>query len=440
MTEELSRRHGVNEQTRTSSSGWQQAGGLTRVFRLISSGAIMPHCDVVIVGAGAIGSSIAYHLGKHGVNSIVVERESIGTRASGKAWAVIPYPQKYIAEARSRHVSDQNPAADGTPEGSRANSWHALVASSYDRMPGLAIEIAERGGVDIEYGESLHTLLLTEKGVDAKSQEEMLAPYRLAGAIETGWFDARQLREVFPSLHPKWVAGITSPQGQVEPYKYTLGLAQSAEHLGAIVKQGEAVGFATRGDRITGLKLASGELLEADHFVIAAGPWSRALASHLGVDVPMLTIMAECTRVTLPSSLPFQTLEAGDYWIIPKVNGEVILSAYEGSASRRDDFNESLTEELKLKTVSECLEILPALEEANLVEHRGDLLALTSMSTERPTLGRLPQWENGYLATHFGGTGIMMSPAAGELMAELIVTAQPPLRAAQMLARLAPPG
>ncbi len=398
----------------------------------------MPHCDVVIVGAGAIGSSIAYHLGRHGVNSVVVERESIGTRASGKAWAVIPYPQKSMARTISRHLSDQDAA--GTPEDSSANSWHGLAASSYDRMPGLALEIAERGGVDIEYGESLHTSLLTEAEVDGKGRDGLLAPYHQAGAIETGLLDARQLREIFPSLHPKWVAGITTPQGQVEPYKYTLGLAQSAEHLGARVKQGEAVGFTTQGDRITGLQLASGEHLEADHFVIAAGPWSRTLASYLDVDVPMLTFMAECVRVQLPSGLPFHTLEAGDYWIIPKVNGEVILSAYEGSASRRDDFNESLTEELKLKTVSECLEILPALEEAKLMEHRGDLLALTPTSLERPTLGRLPRWKNGYLATHFGGTGIMMSPAAGELMAELIVTGRPPLRAAQMLAALAPPG
>ena len=400
----------------------------------------MPNCDVVIVGAGAIGNSIAYHLGKHGVDSVVVERESIGTRASGKAWAVIPYPQKSMAQAISRYLSGQDAGTAGTPEGPSASSWHDLVASSYDRMPGLALEIAERGGVDIEYGESLHTSLLTEAEVDGKGRDGWLVPYHQAGAIETGWLDARQLREVFPSLHPKWVAGITSPQGQVEPYKYTLGLAQSAEHLGARVKQGEAVGFTTQGDRITGLQLASGEHLEADNFVIAAGPWSRVLASYLDVDVPMLTLMAECTRVQLPSNLPFQTLEAGDYWIIPKVNGEVILSAYEGSASRRDDFNESLTEELKLKTVSECLEILPALEEAKLVEHRGDLLALSPASLERPTLGRLPTWKNGYLATHFGGTGIMMSPAAGELLAELIVTGRPPLRAAQMLAALTPPG
>jgi glycine/D-amino acid oxidase-like deaminating enzyme len=205
------------------------------------------------------------------------------------------------------------------------------------------------------------------------------------------------------------------------------------------VKQGEAVGFATRGDRIIGLKLAAGDLLEADHFVIAAGPWSRSVASHLGVDVPMGLFMTECVRVEVPGGLPFQTLVAGDYWIIPKVNGEVILSPYVGSISPRDDFDDSLTEALRLRTVSDCAEILPALEEAKLVEHRGDLLAMrASPPFQKPTLGRLPQWANGYLATHFAGLGINMSPAAGELMAELVATGRRPLRAAQTLAHLAP--
>ncbi len=241
-----------------------------------------------------------------------------------------------------------------------------------------------------------------------------------------------------PRLGPKWVGGLTNPQGQVEPYKYTLGLAQAAEHLGASVKQGEAVGFATQGDRIIGLKLASGDLLSADHFVIAAGPWSRPVASHLGVDLPMSTFMAECIRVEMPGGLPLHTLVAGDYWIIPKVNGEVILGPYEGCVSLREDGDDSLTEELIERTLSRCVEILPALEEAKLVEHRGDLLAGTSVLSEKPTLGRLPQWENGYLATHFSGLGIMLSPAVGELMAEWIATGRPPQHAAQMLAQLAP--
>jgi len=399
----------------------------------------MPQSDVVIIGAGAIGCSIAYHLGKRGMRATVVERESIGTRASGKAWAVISYPPTLLAE-EEMHQAVEDPAVvdpGAMPEGQSIADWHYLFSSSYERMPDLALEIAERGGIDVEYGESPNTLLLTEADLDQAGREALLAPYIRAGGTETGWLDATQLREVFPSLSPEWRAGITNPEGQVEPYKYTLGLAQAAEQLGANMKQGEAVGFETQGDRVTGLLLASGEILSGDHFVIAAGPWSRPIASQLGVDIPMRMLMAECIRVEVPGGLPFQTLVAGDYWIIPKLNGEVILGPYVGSMSPRETYDNSLNEELKLKALTECAAILPALEEAKLLEHRGDLLTMPAEAPfEKPTLGRLPEWRNGYVATHFGGLGINMSPAAGELMAELIATGKPPLRAARTLDHL----
>ncbi len=399
----------------------------------------MPQSDVIIIGAGAIGCSIAYHLGKRGMRASVVERESVGTRASGKAWAVIGYPPTFLAEEEA-HRAVENPATLDF-EASRAEpsiaDWLYLLSSSYERMPDLALEIAERGGIDVEYGESLNTELFTEADLDQAGREARLAPYLRAGGVETGWLDATQLREVFPSLSPEWRAGITNPEGQVEPYKYTLGLAQAAEQLGASMKQGEAMGFEIQGDRITGVKLASGEILSGDSFVIAAGPWSRPIASHLGVDIPMRMVMAECIRVELPGGLPFQTLAAGDYWIIPKVNGEVILGPYLGSMSPRETYDDSLNEELILKTVTECAAILPELSDAKLLEHRGDLISMPADApSEKPILGRLPQCRNGYVATHFGPLGISMSPAAGELMAELIATGKPPLRAAKTLDHL----
>ncbi len=399
----------------------------------------MPQSDVIVIGAGAIGCSIAYHLGKRGMRAAVVERESVGTRASGKAWAVISYPPTFLAEEEA-HRAVENPATLDF-EASRAEpstaDWLYLLSSSYERMPDLALEIAERGGMDVEYGESLNTLLFTEADLDQAGREARLAPYLRAGGVETGWLDATQLREIFPSLSPEWQAGITNPEGQVEPYKYTLGLAQAAEQLGASMKQGEAVGFKTQGDRITGLELASGEILSGDSFVIAAGPWSPPIASYTGVDIPMRMVMAECIRVEVPGGLPFQTLVAGDYWIIPKVNGEVILGPYLGCISPRETYDDSLNKELILKTVTECAAILPELSDAKLLEHRGDLLSMPADApSEKPILGRLPQWRNGYVATHFGPLGINMSPAAGELMAEMIATGKPPLRAARTLDHL----
>ena len=52
--------------------------------------------DVVIIGAGAIGCSIAYHLARRGITSTIIEKEYIGARASGKAWAVVSYPHWFI--------------------------------------------------------------------------------------------------------------------------------------------------------------------------------------------------------------------------------------------------------------------------------------------------------------------------------------------------------
>jgi glycine/D-amino acid oxidase-like deaminating enzyme len=53
--------------------------------------------DVIVVGAGAIGCSIAYHLGRRGISSCIVDRESIATRASGKAWEVFTYAPTWVA-------------------------------------------------------------------------------------------------------------------------------------------------------------------------------------------------------------------------------------------------------------------------------------------------------------------------------------------------------
>jgi glycine/D-amino acid oxidase-like deaminating enzyme len=140
----------------------------------------MPHSDVVIILAGAIGCSIAYHLGKRGMRATVVERESIGMRTSGKAWAVSAYPPTYFAE-EEMHQAPRDPAAvdfGAMPEGQSVADWHDLFASSYERMPDVALEIAERGGIDVEYAESPNTLLLTEEDLAGGRTRGTAGPLR----------------------------------------------------------------------------------------------------------------------------------------------------------------------------------------------------------------------------------------------------------------------
>jgi glycine/D-amino acid oxidase-like deaminating enzyme len=402
--------------------------------------------DVIVIGAGAIGCSIAYHLGRRGISARVVDRESIATRASGKAWAVFTYAPTWVASERC--VTKPSETLEGAPvdvsktvPGMSVADWLLLHSTSYDRMPEFAIELAERGGIDIEYCETPSTDLVTENELEeAGGPQELLRPLRAVGGVEADWIDRDALRELFPSLNPVYAGGTSCPTGQVEPYRFTLAMAQAAEKLGAEFGQGDVVDFATRGDAITGVRLASGTLLQADAVVLATGPWIAALSARLGCPIGCRPVFSECLRAKMPVALPLHMLGADDFWILPKKNGEVILATYgvEDFVDRAD-FDASLSEETKLAALQGVAQILPALEDATIVEHRGDLLAMAPTPPyQKPVLGRLPEWRNGYVAARFGGDGVCMSPATGELMAELIETGRAPLRARRMFECLAP--
>jgi len=404
------------------------------------------HKDVIVIGAGVIGCSIAYHLGRRGISTCIVDRESIAVRASGKAWAVFTYGPIWLAYERcvtppAEGFANAPVATELTVPGESVADWLCLHSASYDRMPEFALELKERGGIDIEYCETPTTNLVTQRALDeAGGPEGLLRPYREAGGVECQWVDGAALRKEFPSLHADYVGGNTFPAGQVEPYKFTLAMAQAAEKLGAEFVRGDVTGFATEGDRVTGVKLASGSELHADAVVLAMGPWTGHASALLGCELACRTVFTECLRAIMPVDLPLHTLGADDFWIVPKKNGEVILATYGATDFvDRPDFDAIVSEEVKQKAVEGVTRILPALEDATIVEHRGDLLAMAPTPPyQKPVMGRIPQWRNAYIASRFGGDGVCMSPAAGELMAELIQAGKVPLRARHMFERLAP--
>jgi glycine/D-amino acid oxidase-like deaminating enzyme len=211
----------------------------------------------------------------------VVDRESIAARASGKAWAVFTYAPTWVAAERC--IETPSEAREGAPvdvsktvPGVSVADWLLLHSASYDRMPELAIELAERGGVDIEYCETPSTYLVNAKELgEAGGPQELLRPIRAAGGVEADWIDGDALRELFPSLNPVYAGGTSYPAGQVEPYRFCLGMAQAAEKLGAEFRQGEVVDFSTRGDAITGVRLGRGPCSRLTRWCSPPGPGSE---------------------------------------------------------------------------------------------------------------------------------------------------------------------
>jgi len=119
---------------------------------------------------------------------------------------------------------------------------------------------------------------------------------------------------------------------------------------------------------------------------------------------------------------PYALTSLAGQAIIPKVNGTVILG-HAGSLDIPPDLNSPLlTEEAKMRLVSDAIDLLPTLNETELVEHRGDFECWSPPPNHmQPVMGRLPEWDNAYIATRFGTAGMMMSLGAGRIMADLII-------------------
>jgi glycine/D-amino acid oxidase-like deaminating enzyme len=140
--------------------------------------------------------------------------------------------------------------------------------------------------------------------------------------------------------------------------------------------------------------------------------------------------------VGIDEPLPLHTLCHENSWIVPRRDGDVICASWHGrfEPQLQDGFDASLRDESPLEIMLEVTRILPGLERARLIEHRGDLLAYAPRAPyERPVLGRIPGWENAHVATRFGGLGMMLSPGVGELMATLVADGEIPRRSRRLM-------
>jgi glycine/D-amino acid oxidase-like deaminating enzyme len=323
--------------------------------------------------------------------------------------------------------------------------WQDLYWAAYFRMSDLADDIQDKVGLDIEYGASPITTLAFSQRMEAEYQEflEELTRY---GSHECQWLDQTDLQSTFPGLHTAVRGGMSAPQLQIEPYRFTTGLSLAAKAMGAEIIQGDVIDFQTEAATIKALNLSSGDVIEAGNVVLAMGPWTSQAAAKLGCEIPFYPTMEECIRIRPKKTFPLHSL-VGGVEILARVSGDLVLATAEvDSVSQyfeskfRPDFNTRLSEDIKIKNIEAAVNLLPELlEDAELIEHRGDILSYGPDPVyQKPVIGRLPAWQNGYVASRFGGMGMVLSVGTGLIMADLIANNQVPYYARHLLDYLSP--
>jgi glycine oxidase len=346
--------------------------------------------EVIVLGAGVAGCATAYFLARDGVKVTVIEREAIGSFASGFALGLL------------------NPLTGSGIPGPVQPMAEKAFKMHLDLWPTLQDE----SGVDFQAKTMPHLeLCLTDDDITAEREELKL--WEKADGFSAQWLKSEEVHRLESRFSQDVKGGILLEEvGMLDSYRYTLALAQAAEHYGAEIMHGEAVGLKSIGNRITGVRLKSGAIA-CDAVVVALGPWSGQVSSWLGLDIPVQPLKGQILYLEAPDP-PLKYHVHGPCSFVHKADNLVWV----GATEERADFDTHTTVEARDYLIHRALKMMPYLGQLRLVQQTACLRPVTPDS--RPIIGKAPGWDGVYLATGAAKKGILLSPGIGRSTADLI--------------------
>ena len=356
--------------------------------------------DVIVIGAGVVGCSVAYYLAREGVNVTLLEREAIGSGASAHATGSL-----------SLLGAEFSPGAS-----------FAIARASYDEFKRLVPELESATGMDLLYQRrpSLRLALDDEEVGLIKSLMEWQQPH-----VNMRWIDAEEVRSIEPRLSPSIIGGVYEDESaQLDSYRFNLALARGAELKGASILSREVTGLVADGSRISGVKTASGDV-RCDAVVVAAGPWSRAFTPWLDFPVPVRPMKGERLLLNYPGEpLPVLISSPKRGHMISRLDGLTSVGSTGGrDYDQRDlflgeEFDRQPTESARLELLQRAIDVFPDLERAELVQQLAGSRPLSPDS--KPIIGPIPGWDGVFLATGHTTKGIHLGPITGRIIADYI--------------------
>ncbi len=352
--------------------------------------------DVIIIGGGIVGASIAYHLTAAGCrNVLVLEREShTGKGSTGKSMggvrAQFSMPLNIRLSMYSIPFFRDFEQITGFESGYRGQGY-LFVATRQDHLDYL------RGNYARQVEAGLKTVQLMTRDDIVRMSPELRSDDILGGSF-------------------------CSTDGFVDPYSVMNGFMGSAERSGArLLRDTEVTGITRDSRGVTGVETNHG-FIAGRTIVNAAGAWAGLVARMAGVDLPV-----EPLRRMLVPTEPFDKIAHTSPMVVDMGSGfhyrpenRGLLLAWcdpDEKPGFKTDFDRSFIEKILLRGV----ERVPCLEEVE-VNPRKPWAGLYEMTPDHhPVLGAVGEAPGLFLANGFSGHGVMHSPATGKILSDLIL-------------------
>jgi sarcosine oxidase, subunit beta len=356
--------------------------------------------DVVIIGGGCMGASVAFHLARRGIREVVlVERESmLGTGSTGRNAGGV------------RHQF----------------SNEANIRLSIESI-GMLRQFKEEVGYEIDFHPDGYLFLLSTPSSVAAFRKNV--EIQRACGINVQWLDAAGAQRLAPGLDADGVLGATfcPDDGIADPNGVTMGFAKAAQALGVeIERETEVTALDVEAGRIAGVRTSRGGI--STHVVVnAAGPYARQVGRLAGVDVPVdphrrhIFIAQDFTKPVPPNRIMVIDFDTTFYF---HREGAGMLFGM-GDPQEPAGFDTTVRWDFLPEVTQVAMQRLPALEDAS-ISHAW--AGLYEMSPDgNPLIGAAPDVTGFFLVNGFSGHGFQHSPAAGRILADLIAGRDPGL-------------
>ena len=367
-------------------AGWM--GGMLYIRRDVVRNLVR---DVVVIGGGIVGAMAGYLLARQGLGVTVLEGDSLGGHASGFAFGGLD-PLNGI----------------GLPEPLLDFSLYC-----FGRHWSMARELQGITGIDPGF-RARNRLYLAFDDADVLRYDADVAWMKDVSMFDVHWVGPEAALELEPKANPECV-GALYQQGaaSVEAHRLTLAAARAAERHGAHLTLERATGLDCRGGRVEAVICGEGRIA-AGAVIAAMGPWSQVLGDWCGASVPVEPLKGQILRLRYDGA-PFNAaLNYRGNYVDSKADGLV----WAGSTEEYAGFNAAPDLAGRDAVLSHIARMSPEVaRRATVAQHTACLRPVTPDGI--PAVGRLPGWDNLYIATGAGRKGILWSVGMSEMVADL---------------------
>ena len=354
--------------------------------------------DVVIVGGGVMGTSIALHLARRRAGRVVLlEKRHVASGPTGRSSALLR--RHYSIELYARMA---------------ARSFE--IYSNFEELTGRPAEITRCG------------LVMAVGPEDVPAMRETVAMMQRLG-VKVEEIGPRDLARVVPGLAVDGLAGAAweTDTGYGDPASVSQAYAARARELGVEIRQDTAVsGFQVTAGRISGVRTAGGDIATAT-VVNAAGPWGAALSRAVGVDLPIVASRQQLVilrpRADAAASRPVLVDMVDRAYYRPETGGLVLVGTRNRAGISTpvdpDAFSERVDPDRVAWTAEAAARRFPGFADAEAVGGYASVYDLTP--DLHFVIERSPRVPGLVHALGFSGHGFKHSPVIGEMVAELVV-------------------